>query len=168
MDDDAKKEAALNKAMAAFDWLVRVYAPAFLQMANLEEHAKTLAGMPEIVSIEQIDSHVSVRVKKISEGMKKRRKELRSEPPPSPLPEDLPMERPLPFMLEDRIWPLITKCFNAAEIPGYMHSVATDVATIADGAAKIAVASGAVTAENVHEIESVLKQQLAARLNSAS
>ncbi len=158
MDDDA------NKAMAAFDWLVRVYAPAFLRMADLEEHARTLAEMPKIVSIEQIDSHVSVRVKKILEDMGKRRKKSRGEPP---LPENLSIERPLPFMLQDRIWLLITKCFNAAEIPGYMHIVATDVSIIADRAAKTAVADGTAE-EKVREIESVLEQRLTARLNSAS
>ncbi len=144
--DDAEKTAAVKKAVDAFNWLVRVYAPAFLRMANLEEHAKTLAETLEIASAEQIDSHVSVRVNRVSEDMEKRRS----------------------FMLQDRIWHLLTECFGAGEIPGNMHMVATVVSTIADGAAKIAVASGSATAEKVSKTEGALERELTARLNSAS
>jgi len=43
-------EARHRRAMAAFDWLVRVYAPAFLRLADLHEHAETLAGIRQLIS----------------------------------------------------------------------------------------------------------------------
>jgi hypothetical protein len=149
-DSDAKR----RKAFDAFDWCVRVYAPRFLRMAQLEEHAQRLAGLRKIVSLDQIDSQVYSPLKRISEDMKKRRKRLLIAAPPI-------------FMLQDRIWDLLTSCFGAAGLPGYMHSDASEVSDIADRAAKIAVASGAATAEEVREKERALEQQLTAVLNSA-
>jgi hypothetical protein len=72
MDGDAEKAAAvemkLRRAVAAFDWFVRVYASSFLRMANLEKQAQTLAEMPEIMSTEQ-SGLVYVRSKDISREM---------------------------------------------------------------------------------------------------
>lgn len=43
-------ELAKRRAIMAADWLVRVYAPTWLRLADLPEHADTLADLPEITS----------------------------------------------------------------------------------------------------------------------
>ena len=43
----------VRRATMAGDWYVRVFIPAWLRLAKLDEHADTLADYPEITSVEQ-------------------------------------------------------------------------------------------------------------------
>lgn len=47
---------AERRALMAGDWLVRVHTPAWLRLAKLIVHAEALEGLPEITSMDQVQS----------------------------------------------------------------------------------------------------------------
>lgn len=156
MPDDKEK---LRNALRAFNWYVHTYVPAFLRLANLEQHAQKLEKFREI-SDPGRSVDVDVFSRDIREDMKRRQKELRSGFTST----------------TEHVWPLIAEAIFSAKTPVGpiiqdrplgMHAVASELSTIADRAGKIAVATGSATVEKVATVERALEQQLKALLNSA-
>jgi hypothetical protein len=159
MDDD---DAKLRKAVAAFDWLVRVYAPAFLRLAKLDEQATTLAGLPKILKVDE-STYVYVRTRDIWKDIRKRRRELQGRTFGLP---------------NDNAWNIVVKAFEEAaiqpgkliidDIPISMRGIASEIWAVADGAAEIAIVSADVTTEAVSEMDRNLEQQLTALIKDQS
>jgi hypothetical protein len=154
-------EAKLRKAMVAFDWLVHVYAPAFLRLANLNDEAATLEKLPKILNTDQ-SSYVYVRTRDIRKNIDKRRAELANR---------------VHGISNDNIWKAIIKTFEDAKIADDRQindeiilgtiSVASEIWTVADGAAEIAQITAGVTVETIRKWDGKLEQELAELLSAA-
>ena len=55
IDTRGSNALAERRALMAADWLLRVHTPAWLQLAGLRAQADTLASLPEITSVTQLD-----------------------------------------------------------------------------------------------------------------
>ena len=52
----ASRAVEERRSLAAADWLVRVYMPAWLRLADLTEQARSLESLPEITAMSQLPS----------------------------------------------------------------------------------------------------------------
>lgn len=153
-------DANLRKALAAFDWYVHVYAPTFLRLANLDEHAAAVVRLPNIVNLDQ-----SVQVYTSIRDLQRDVHERYKQSPGSV------------FLMRERVWPLIAQAIGDAQVPTgpiiedralAMLGVASEISTLADRAAYIAVANGDLMPDKANETESALGQQLEALLSSTA
>jgi hypothetical protein len=170
----ADNEANQRKALAAFDWLVRVYAPAFLRLAKLDDQAAILERLPKILTMDQ-RTDVYVQTRDIREDIRKLRLELQRTENSNPVtPEE---EDPIKGLIayrkitrglpDDHVWKIVVKAFVEAEILG-MHNVASEIWCLADDAAAIAIRKAEVTAEVISEKDRDLEQQLISLLKTVA
>lgn len=139
-----------EQAFAAFNWFVHTYAPSFLRLAKLDDHARAFEGLPKITRREQ-SADVFTQSRRALEETNKRRFPGLREP----------------------IWRIVSQTIGGASFPTARNAafdvlgVASTISEIADDAAKIAVAIGSATTEQVRAKESELEQQLSGLLSRA-
>jgi hypothetical protein len=136
-----------SSGAAALDWLVHVYAPAFLRLAKLDDHAALLAGLSPITSTDQ-STQVETQVSALCADIQKRCSQLTGAG------EGLPADDP--------VWLRSVAAIRRS----HALAVASEMWAVADAAAEIAIENGNATTTAVRERASELEQDLAQRLDA--
>lgn len=147
----------LRRASLAFDWFVRVYAPAFLRIAGLDDRAAKLVDLPTLTLGSPKDHEwlVHLRLLEIEEDIKARRHAV-GKPGPDGLAQN------------DRVYRTVLETFREAGGLGPLL-VTQRVWSIADAGAVIAIAAvdgGAQKAviDQIRETQERLERELSIHL----